>query len=63
MDNNNTPVNIYMYIDVSKAFDTHCYLIVLSKLKFYGVNRCSNILLCSYLSGRSQFVEFNSHKL
>ena len=37
MDNNNTPVNIY--IDLSKAFDTLNYFILLSKLKYYdGVN-------------------------
>ena len=60
MDNNNTPVNIY--IDLSKAFDTLNYFILLSKLKYYGVNGCANKLLCSYLSGRSQYVEYNGHK-
>ena len=47
MDNNNTPVNIY--IDLSKAFDTLNYFILLSKLKYYGVNGCANKLQCSYL--------------
>ena len=60
MDNNNTPVNIY--IDLSKAFDTLNYLILLSKLKYYGVNGCANKLICSYLSGRLQYVEYNGHK-
>ena len=60
MDNNNTPVNIY--IDLSKAFDTLNYVILLSKLKYYGLNGCANKLLCSYLSGRSQYVEYNGHK-
>ena len=61
MDINNNLVNIY--INLSKAFDTLNYFILLSKLKYYGVNRCANKLLCSYLSGRSQYVEYNSHKL
>ena len=60
MDSNNTPLNIY--IDLSKAFDTLNYLILLSKLKYYGVNGCANKLICSYLSGRSQYVEYNGHK-
>ena len=61
MDSNNTPLNIY--IDLSKAFDTLNYLILLSKLKYYGVNGCENKLICSYLSGRLQYVEYNGHKL
>ena len=60
MDSNNTPLNIY--IDLSKAFDTLNYLILLSKLKNYGVNGCANKLICSYLTGRSQYVEYNGHK-
>ena len=60
MDSNNTPLNIY--IDLSIAFDTLNYLILLSKLKYYGVNESANKLICSYLSGRSQYVEYNSHK-
>ena len=60
MDNNLIPVNIY--IDLSKAFDTLNHSILLSKLKYYGVTGCANNLLQCYLSGRSQFVEYNSHK-
>ena len=60
MDSNNTPLKIY--IDLSKAFDTLNYLILLSKLKYYGVNGCANKLICCYLSGRSQYVEYNGHK-
>ena len=60
MDSNNTPLNIY--IDLSKAFDTLNYLILLSKLKYYGVYGCANKLICSYLPERSQYVEYNGHK-
>ena len=60
MDNNNTQLHIY--IDQFKAFETLNYLILLSKLKYYRVYGCTNKLICSYLSGRSQYVEYNSHK-
>ena len=60
IDKNNIPVNIY--IDQSKAFHTLNYFILLSKLKYYGVNGCASKLLCSYLSGRLQYVEYNGHK-
>ena len=60
MDNNLIPTNIY--IDLSKAFDTLNHSILLYNLKYYGVTGCANKLLQCYLSGRSQFVEYNGHK-
>ena len=60
MDRYNVPTNIY--IDLSKAFDTLDHSILLSKLKYYGVTGCSYDLLSSYLTGRSQYVEFSGHK-
>ena len=60
IDSNNTLLNIY--IGLSKAFDTLNYSILLSKLKYYGVNGCANKLICSHLSGRSQYVEYIGHK-
>ena len=36
--------------------------ILLSKLQYYGVTGRSNNILCSYVSGRSQFVEYNGSK-
>ena len=60
MDNNLIPTNIY--IDLSKAFDTLNHSILLYKLKYYGVTGCANKLLQCYLSGRTQFVEYNGHK-
>ena len=60
MDNNLIPTNIY--IDLSKAFDTLNHSILLYKLKHYGVTGCANKLLQCYLSGISQFVEYNGHK-
>ena len=57
-------INIFLSssIDLSKAFDTPNYLILLLNLKYYRVNGCTNKLICSYLSGRSQYVEYNGHK-
>ena len=33
-----SPVNIYIYIDLCKAFDCLDHAILLSKLKYYGLN-------------------------
>ena len=60
IDMYNVPTNIY--IDLSKAFDTLDHSILLLKLKYYGVTGCSNDLLSSYLTDRSQYVEFSGHK-
>ena len=60
IDGCNVPTNIN--IDLSKAFDTLDHSILLSKLKYYGVTGCSYDLLSSYLTGRSQYVEFSVYK-
>ena len=60
MDIFNIPTNIY--IDLSKAFDTLNFDILLNKLDYYSVQRCANRLICSYLSDRWQFVDFSGHK-
>ena len=48
MDNFNIPINIS--IDLSKAFDTLNFHILLNKLDYYGVQGCANRLIYSYLS-------------
>ena len=60
MDNYNVPTNIYL--DLSKAYDTLNFDILLNKLDYYGIQGCSNRLLRSYLTGKTQYVEYNGHK-
>ena len=49
-----------VYLDLSKAFDTVNPEILLKKLHFYGVqNQCLDFFR-SYLTGRSQFLKYNS---
>ena len=52
------------YLDMSKAFDTFNFDILINKLKFYGIKGTPVKLLDNYLSNRHQFVTFkniNSH--
>ena len=58
MDNNDTPINIYL--DLSKAFDTLDHDILLYKLQYYGVRGNALLLLRSYLENRQQFVEYGN---
>ena len=60
MDNCKVPTNIY--IDLSNAFDTLNFDILLKKLEHYVINESAKRLIHSYLTDRLQFVEFNSYK-
>ena len=60
MNRNLTPVNVY--IDLSKAFDCLDHNILLSKLKFYGLNDNAIRLLKNYLSDRDQYVQLRNTK-
>ena len=57
MDNNETPLNIYL--DMSKAFDTIDHTILINKLTFYGIHGVALDLIKSYLNNRYQFVEYD----
>ncbi len=60
IDQKNTPVNIY--IDLSKAFDTLNFDILLYKLDYYGISGDSLRLIKNYLTNRKQYVIYNTHK-
>ena len=60
MDKNEIPINVF--IDLSKAFDTLDYDILLTKLCYYGINGTSLELMKSYLSNREQYVEIDDTK-
>ena len=55
MEAGQVPFNIY--IDLSKAFDCLNHNILLEKLRYYGLENNSLILIKDYLSNRKQFIE------
>ena len=60
MNENFSPVNIYL--DLSKAFDSLIYNILLSKLKYYGLQSNALQLIKSYITGRCQYVQLSDVK-
>ena len=58
MEAGKTPTTVY--IDLSKAFDTLTFAVLLYKLKYYGVTDTAFDLLKSHLTNRKQYVVFDS---
>ncbi len=55
LDKDDIPFNVYL--DLSKAFDTLDYSILIEKLKYCGINHRELSLFKSYLANRKQFVD------
>ena len=49
-----------IFVDLSKAFDTVNYKILISKLENYGIRRKNVLWFISYLTNRIQFIKYNN---
>ena len=61
MDGNEIPFSIFL--DLSKAFDTLNHDILLTKLQYYGIQGIALNWFQSYLTKRSQYVQYNDTSL
>ena len=55
-------IGLALYLDLSKAFDTLNFDILLSKLNFYGVHGINLAWFKSYLENRQNYVEIYGYK-
>ena len=60
MESGKTPCALF--IDLSKAFDTLSFDILIRKLRHYGVTDTELRLLTSYLTNRKQYVVLNNNE-
>ena len=58
LDSGETPISVFL--DLSKAFDTLNHEILLHKLNYYGIEGTPLNWFKSYLSNRTQYVQFDN---
>ena len=58
LDNKTTPISVFL--DLSKAFDTLDHEILITKLKYYGIESNGIDWFISYLSNRKQCLKYGS---
>ena len=59
-DTHNKKSPVAIFLDLSKAFDTLNFDILLYKLQFYGINGTPLALIKSYLTNRYQYVKYEN---
>ena len=59
IDIDESDVPIYLFMDLSEAFDTLGHNILLAKLKYYGITGTALRLFKNYLTNRKQFADFD----
>ena len=60
MESGKTP--FALFIDLSKAFDTLSFDVLIRELRHYGVTDTDLHLLIRYLTNRKQYVVLNNHE-
>jgi len=55
-------LNILILLDLSAAFDAICHTTLLNRLSSIGITHTTLDWFTSYLSGRTQFIQFKSFK-
>ena len=58
MDRGNYSIGVF--VDLKKAFDTIDHKILIRKLAYYGIRGVASEWLCSYLTNRKQYVNYNN---